>query len=431
MNWEIANTIETDVAVIGGGTAGCFAAMGAAAAGAKTLLVEKNGILGGTMTVCGINYPGLFFAWGKQMIDGFAWESVKRTEALGGCVIPEIAYDNKQHWLEQVRLNSFIYAHVLDEMCSDYGVTVHLHSMLATAKERADGVELLLAEKGGLCRVLAKKVIDATGDANLTEILGYPCAESERLQPATLSVNLAGYDGASVDLDALTRYLQEKAEQGKLPEWTVPATVARGVYRGVLRYHVHMPKDVNRSLGKTELEQLARREAFAIIDVLRGFEGLENLSATLFANECGVRETKRIVGEHIITAEEYIGGKRFDDAVCYAFYPIDLHVPPYDVKQQYFEEGLCGTVPYRALIPKGSMHLLAAGRILSSDTDANSALRVQAPCMAMGQAAGCAAALAARLEIGVSEVPYEELVKILLSQNAIVPQSDDYFKKNT
>ncbi len=371
----------------------------------------------------------MFFAWGKQVIGGFVWEAIKRTERLGGCVIPPISYDNKQHWLEQVRLNSFVYAHVLDEMCAELGVSLRLHSMLAAAKETEDGVELLIAEKGGLCKIFAKKVIDATGDANLCEMLEYPCVESERLQPATLAVKLDGYDRDGVDIDGLATYLQEKLERGYLPEWTVPATVARGVFRGELRYHVHMPDGAHHSLGKSELERVARREAFVIVEALRGFEGLKGLYVSLFANECGVRETKRIVGEHTVTAEDYITGKRFEDAVCYAFYPIDLHVPPYGVKQQYFEEGLCGTVPYRALIPKGSKHLLAAGRIISSDTDANSALRVQAPCMAMGQAAGCAAALSARLDVGVADIPYETLRGTLLSQNVIVPKRDDFLKK--
>ena len=422
--------VETDVAIVGGGTAGVFAAMGAAAAGAETVLIEKNGILGGTVTTCGINYPGLFFAWGKQVVSGFAWEAIKRTEALGGCVIPEISYDNKQHWLEQVRLNSFIYACVLDEMCAELGVRVRLHSMLAGAEEDESGVTLWVAQKDGLAKIHAKKVIDATADANLTEQLGYPCVASAQLQPATLSVKLDGYDRDGFDTEALTAHLQAALETGELPSWTVPATVARGVFRGELRYHVHVPHGTETSVGKTELEQTARREALAIVRVTRAFPGLEKLYVSLFAEECGVRETKRIVGEHTITAEEYISGTVFDDAVCFAFYPIDLHVPPYGVKQQYFEEGLCGTVPYRALIPQGSKHLLVAGRILSSDTDANSALRVQAPCMAAGQAAGCAAALAAKGAIGVSAVDYGSLCDLLREQNAIVPNKGmNYFKK--
>lgn len=123
----------------------------------------------------------------------------------------------------------------------------------------------------------------------------------------------------------------------------------------------------------------------------------------------------------MITADDYINGVCFDDAVCYAFYPIDLHIPPYNVKQVFFKENVCATVPYRALIPKGSQHLLVAGRIVSSDTDANSALRVQAPCMAEGQAAGCAAAIAAKQNIPVSKVDYEQLVRELKRQGAIVP----------
>ena len=95
-----------------------------------------------------------------------------------------------------------------------------------------------------------------------------------------------------------------------------------------------------------------------------------------------------------VTAEDYVAGRKYDDSVCYAFYPIDLHTD-HAIKQVFLSEGVVPCIPYSALIPKNSRFILAAGRCVGSDTDANSALRVQAPCMAMGQAAGAAAAIMA------------------------------------
>ena len=98
--------IQTDVLVLGGGTAGCFAAVAAAKNGAETLIIEKNGILGGTMTAGRVNFPGLFFAWGKQIISGPCWEAVLRCERRGGAKIPPIAYCPRNHWEEQILLDS-------------------------------------------------------------------------------------------------------------------------------------------------------------------------------------------------------------------------------------------------------------------------------------------------------------------------------------
>ena len=136
--------------------------------------------------------------------------------------------------------------------------------------------------------------------------------------------------------------------------------------------------------------------------------------------ETAVRETYRIVGEAQISYQDYISGRIFDDAVSYSFYPIDLHDRD-GVRPQPLAEGIVATVPLRALIPKGSKNLLVAGRSVSSDRLANSALRVQASSMAMGQAAGAAAALSASQEATPSQIQIAELRELLLQHQAIVP----------
>ena len=413
-----------DVAVIGGGTAGPFAAASAADAGAKTLLVEKNGVLGGTMTVGGIAYPGLFFAWGKQIIGGKCWELIKRAEELGGAAVPDMTRVPERHFEQQVRLNGFILACALDEMIEKSGVHLSLHTMLADARLADGGVELILARKEGPLRVTAKKAIDCTADADLVRMLGFPVEKSASLQPATLFVKGKRLD-PQPDPDALNRAAAEAVADGRLPPWVAPHSCAKLVSGREITYHVECPRDADCSGGRTRLELAARRDALKVVEFVKSFPGCEGFEVESFASECGVRETCRIVGERVVTAEDYISGRVFGDAVCNAFYPIDRHHPPYGIHQVFFKEGEFATVPYSALIPRGSDDVLAAGRILSADADALSALRVQAVCMATGQAAGCAAAIAARDGLSVRQVDVTSLVAELKRQGAIPPKSED------
>lgn len=414
----VKEIIQKDVVVIGGGTTGCFAAISAAASGADTALIEKNGVLGGTMTVGGVNFPGLFYAWGRQIIGGPCWELIKSLQESNDARTPEMEYKSEHHWLQQIRINTFALECALEETCENNKVDVWLHTMLSFAKEDETGVELVVTGKAGLYILKAKKVIDATGDADLVRILGYECMKNRVLQPATLFVKLGGYD---IRL-AGEAYVRKKVEDGirwkELPRLATVDTIVSSLRKSVLNIHELCPRDADTTQGKTSLETCARKNSMQIIRFLRTIEGMEGLYADYAATECAVRETNRIVGEHVITWEEYISGVQYEDTVCNAFYPIDLH-EEFGIKQKFFEEGVYARIPYRALIPKGSRHVLAAGRIISSDTDANSGLRVQAPCMAEGQAAGCAAAIAAKQGIGVKEVCYEELMKALERQGAV------------
>lgn len=182
-------------------------------------------------------------------------------------------------------------------------------------------------------------------------------------------------------------------------------------------------KNAETSEGKTELEISARRTLARIIGCLKKFHGLEGIFVSSCAVECGVRETCRIIGEDTVTAEDYLAGKIYEDALCYCFYPIDLHQPT-GIKQIFLQEGRVPTLPYRAMIPQNAQHILAAGRCISSDTDANSAIRVQATCMASGQAAGAAAAIAAKQKLPVKEISVEKIRQALKGIGAIVPYKD-------
>lgn len=413
---DIKRTVSADVAVIGGGTAGVFAAISAAKTGAKTVLIEKNNILGGTVTVANVNYPGLFFAWGKPIIDGPCMEAVRRTIKAGGAVMPKISRKPEYHWQEQILLNRFIYTAVLFQMCDEAGVTVLCSAMISDVAEEKDGLRLIVTDKSGLLQIEAKKAIDATGDANLCQIAGYAVEKSAEQQPATLQNHISGYDISAIP----TEEIRNGFSRACLPNFVTADDLIR--YLRIQKIDMHVASvDADTSEGKTALEKRAYYQTLKAYEYLRSMKGLEGLRIDFAAEETGVRETNRIVGEATVTEEDYIGGKFYPDSVCYAFYPIDRHVPD-GIVQRFHEEDVTAKIPYRALIPKKSKHILCAGRCISSDIYANSAVRVEAVCMATAQAAGCAAALAAESGAQVMKVPYPSLCRALEAIGAIVPK---------
>ena len=401
--------------MVGGGTAGVFAAISAARMGAKTVLIEKNSRLGGTVTVGGVNFPGLFHAWGQQIIAGPCYEAIERVAELGGAVLPQITYKPKRHWMEQIRVNKLIYTKVINDMCREAGVEVLTDTMLSYAAEKDDGVLLLLTDKEGLREIYSGFAIDATGDGNLVLMSGYACEKSAVQQPATPDNSITGYRMDEVDKEELRRIWCE-------------CPLSREVsFERVLYYldfhkldcHVDC-RDAETAEGRAELEMRAVEKLWQYISVLRRVKGLEGLTVDRLSDETGVRESVRIIGEHRISAEEYVRGVQYEDSVCYAFYPVDLHVAS-GIEQTFLADGVVPKIPYRALIPKGAKRIFCAGRTVSSDTYANSALRVQAPCMAMGQVTGVAAALCVQNDWTVQGVDMDALRGGLRKIGAIVP----------
>lgn len=413
---EIKRELSADVVVIGGGTAGVFAAIAAAKTGAKTLLIEKSSILGGTITVANVNFPGLFFAWGKQIIGGPCWESIERTIKLGGAKMPEIIFKPERHWYEQIRLNKFIYTSILFQMCIEAGVEVICNAMISAAAENNNGIQITATDKSGLFAVNAQTAIDATGDANLVQISGYPVAKSPVQQPATLQNHISGYKACDISLEDI----KDKFKAGCIPEYVTPEKLID--YLNIYKLDIHTQcRNADTSKGKTETDRQALFDIMQIYNFLRTVNGLENLQIDFCADEAGIRESCRIIGETVVTAEEYISGHFYPDSICNAFYPIDLHVMD-GIKKTYHKENVVAKIPYSALIPKNSAYILCAGRCISSDVYANSGLRVQASCMAAGQAAGCAAAIASKNKTKAKDVNYQELCTALKAINAIVPE---------
>jgi Succinate dehydrogenase/fumarate reductase, flavoprotein subunit len=428
---ELPLTDIYDVIVVGGGSAGCMAAIQAARAGARTALIEKNGVLGGTTVVAAVNFPGLFHAWEKQVIAGIGWESIERTVAKGGAKLPDFSIPyGHQHWLHQVLVNRFVYSAVLDEMCLEAGVSLRFHEMpvgVSTARSvhEPELSRLILAGKSGLSAVGFKKIVDATGDANVTGLMDLPREMGEVRQPGTLIYQIGGYDYEKVDLEQVKEMANQALVNGKIlpSDYTHSDMPFRAELRnkGGNLMHV-LGIDGSTSVSKSQAEIKARQAVMRIYTFLRTVPGCENLVVENFAGEVGIRETWRIVGERRIDLHSYVSAKVWPDAICYSFYPIDVHHPEGKATDtRPLSRGLVPTIPFGALIPRNSDHLLAAGRCISGDQEANSAYRVQASCMATGQAAGAGAAIAARKGISVREVDVEDVRALLRQHKAIVP----------
>ena len=414
-----------DVIVAGAGSAGSIAALQAARAGARTLLIEKSSMPGGTLTLCGVDFPGLFHAWGKQVIAGIGWELVSAAVAEGHGTMPDFSRYDLPHWNLQVKVNPALWACLLDEAFTVSGVDVLYHAMPLTAKELDDHVEITVATKTGAVEYHCHTAIDATGDATLTALAGYGIRQSAEKQPGTPMVRFGGYDLKIIDLAAVENAYKQAVADGRM------SYLDTGMSRSMahlLSCHgencIHVPvADAVSSMDESIVERLGRAAVLRVYRFLRQFRGLEMLKFEYMAPQCGIRETAVIDGEATITVDDYVTGRCWDDSLCYAFYQLDMHQSDKasGLMGRPLESGVVPTVPRSALIPRGSRRLLVAGRCISSDRLANSALRVQASCMATGQTAGAIAALAARQQQSSLEIDIASIKNLLLAHGAIVP----------
>jgi hypothetical protein len=383
---EATVTNDVDVLVVGGGTAGTIAAIQAGRIGAKTLLLERNSQLGGTATTGGVSFPGLFDAWGKQIIAGIGWELVHESVELDGGTLPDFSRVPEHHWMNQVRINPFLYALLAEEKCQQAGVQIAYYEFPQAVSKTARGWQVDCAGFGTRRRVLCRQIIDCTGGAEVVGMLNLPRLRGDETQPGSMLFKL------------------DSANNPGRPN---------GPGSGLLdALYIH-GADSSNSRTVTAATLTGRQ------DVLEKVRATKKRLMHL-QSEPGFRESYRIQGETVITVDDYTSGRVFNDAVCYAFYPVDLHTRS-GVKPKSLARGTVPTVPLSALVPKNGRNIMVAGRCVSSDRLANSGLRVQASCMAMGQAAGVAAALATERGTTPLELPLTEIRRRLRDHGAIVP----------
>ncbi len=428
------STPSTDLIVIGGGPAGSVASIAAARAGARVLLVERYGFLGGSLTAAMVAPMMGFHAGTLQVVRGIPQEIVERMQALGlspGHVPDPIDFCDTVTPFDYEGLKR-----VLLEMAVEAGVELWLHSLCVGADVNHGCVERVRVwQKDGFKELRAAIYLDASGDADLCAAAGVPFdvgrQADELPQPMTLMFRVGGVSWAAVMVYLAAHTSEVQHGQGAhgaidvewlrgLPirgfagfrelvgdarvrgEWAIPRDrllVFEGVRPG--EAVVNTTRVVGRlgirgsDLSQAEIE--GRRQAYEVMTFLqRWVPGFGEAYLLETPAQIGVRETRRILGDYVLQAEDILGGVKFPDAIACGGYPIDIHDPvSMHVLTKRLPAGEYYTIPYRCLLPQGVENVLVAGRCISATHEAFAAFRVSAIVMAIGQAAGTAAAMAA------------------------------------
>lgn len=451
-----------DLVVVGGGSAGVTAAVAGARMGLKVALVERYGFLGGTLTAAMVGPMQSFHAGETQVVKGLAQEVVDRLRATGdspGHVPDPIDYCSSITPFDYEGLKR-----VLQEMCVEAGVDLWLHTLFLDAAVEGGTVRhIRVWQKDGVKELAARFFIDASGDGDLAAAVGVPFQvgrEEDRLpQPMTMIFSVGG-----VNWDRVFDYFQEHPEELQHPvaiHGTIdPERVRRLPFRGfsafptlleearaageftiprqrLLVFESLRPGEAvvnttrvqglsslkGRELARAEVE--GRRQVWELVDFLRRrVPGFEEVYVIAVAPQIGVRESRRIQGEAQVTQEDILAARHFHDGVVYGAYPIDIHDPATAKnKTRRLPEGEYYSIPYRALVPQGTANLLVAGRCISASHEALAALRLSPFAMAMGHAAGVAAALALKDGVAAREVDADALRATLAEQGAFLPEA--------
>lgn len=410
-----------DVAVLGGGFAGIGAALAAARCGSRVLLIEKGNCLGGAASNCLVN-P--FMPYYTQ-IDG------KRVDLSAG-IFSETVRRLKERcamWNDAFLEEELKY--ILNDMVKEAGVELLLHAYLSEVNKVHGNIEsVTVATRGGGLEISARYFIDATGDAQLAYLAGCPTTlgrESDHLcQPMTLCFRVGNADVEKFyqSRPRLKELHARALENGELKNPRENILVFKTPIKNVLHFNTTRVVKMNPTdpFDVTRAELLAREQVFEIYDFMKKHaDGLEDSFLMMTAAEIGVRESRMIIGDYVLTENECRACTRFDDAIAACNYDIDIHNPEgTGTSHYYFKQGEYYTIPYRSLIPKEADNLLVAGRCISSDHGAQASYRIMPVVCCLGEAAGVAAALAAEGNVGVRDIDVSRLQDILKKNGAFI-----------
>ena len=428
-----------DLLVAGGGPAGTAAAVCAARLGAKVLLVEATGCLGG-MGTSGLVNAFDPMADGERMLVGGLMREIVETMYERGFLGADVTPDywlRKYHCWTPFRTEGLKL--LLDELANEAGVKVRFFTRLIDMDADAEGRNVrgaILHNVEGYRYVRAKTFIDATGDAVLASLCGAACREAgrdtKRPMPATLASLHTGIDWAHIgnQQQALAKAIEE--DHFSQPDRHLPGLSRAGDRVGYLNGGHVFNLDALRCRSLSDGMMLGRRLVQEYVSFYRQYvAGCEDLELVTTASLMGIRESRRVVGEYEVTIDDYLARQQFPDQIGLFNKFVDVH--PYDnsIEQwQRFEQehdnmrlgqGECFGIPYRILVPKGWHNLWVAGRCNSSDVLVHGSIRVMPAAAMMGQAAGTAAVQAIGADRAAFEVDPGQLVATLREQGAYLP----------
>ena len=415
-----------DVIVVGGGFAGSFAAIEAARHGADVLLIEKYNCLGGAAAYALVS-P--FMGFRTRMPDGslknlagdLFLDVVNEAREISGASdsYPITYFDEESMKITLVR------------RAMAAGVKL-LFDTTVTAANVSDGriVSVEAVCKAVKMEFFADTFIDASGDAELSALAGCECLvgrdEDGLCQPMTLCFRVGGVDKE--------KYLKIKPEinkiyktwqqEGKIKNPRENVLCFNNCNDGVIHFNTTrvVRKNPTNPFELTEAEIEAREQVYEMMNFLRAeIDGFENARLLSTALHIGIRESRRVMGEYVLCEDDLVSLSRFDDAIAVSNYAIDIHNPNgTGTVFREFKDGEWYEIPYRCLVPKEMNNLLVAGRCISSTHEAQASYRIMPFCAEIGQASGCAAAVAKNSGKSVREVNVGEVRKILRAEGFVI-----------
>lgn len=402
-----------DLIVVGGGISGVAAAVSAAREGISVLLLEKFGSLGGAMSNS-LVYPFMSYRVKGEnrwlTSDGIFTEMRERKEKY-----------NDSSWET--------YKNVFDDMVTEAGVQVLFHvTAFEAVTEKRQIKSLKVATKSGVMEFAADFFIDASGDGELIAMTGcdYQLGrESDGFcQPMTTCFRMCGVDVKQflAEEDHLQKLYEQYQSEGKLINPRENLLIFTGVGEGILHFNTtrvikHDPTD---PFDVSRAEMIARRQVMEMVDFMKANStAFAHASLVSVANHIGVRESRKLKGVHILTADELKACTVFEDTIALGKYDIDIHNPTGSGTYIYsFGDGEYYGIPYRSLLPKEYDNMLVAGRCLSADHVAHSSVRIMPICACLGEAAGTAVALAHKTSANAHTVDVQAVRARLLEKGA-------------
>jgi len=442
-----------DVVIIGGGPAGTVAAIASARCGAKTLLVEQNGYLGGMLTMAGTGPQMTFHAGSTQVVQGIAEEIVARLVKEGfspGHMEDFVGYASSVTPFDAEGMKL-----ILETMVKEAGADLLYHTVYTGCEWEDRKIrKVRLYGKQGFFDVSASVFIDASADADLATHAGigsvYGREEDHLAQPMTMNIKVS-----NVNRDKMIEYI--KNNSGDMLETIpferlqlIPGSGMQGAY-SIIRmakekgefpidrdmvlcfetnnpgeYILNMSRIIKKSaldsFDLTEAEIEGRKQAHAIVAFMRNYiPGFEHAVIVTTGPHIGIRESRKINGAYRLTASDLLENKMFEDAIAMGGYPIDIHSPDGGtMEHHYLKKGSWYSIPYRCLYTNELDNLLVAGRCISATHEACAAVRVTPILMAISEGAGTAAAIAAKQGIGVAAIDVAQLQNLLKDHGAFL-----------
>lgn len=414
-----------ELIVCGGGLTGVAASIAAKRRGIEeVLLIERYGFLGG-MATAGLVNPFMPF-WKfrsertekNQLVFGIFQEIFDRLSEIGGAEHKGLWYFDS----EKMKI-------VLNQMVKKAGVDLLLHTYIEGLNKADREIKSVrVANKSGVYTIEGEMFVDSTGDADIAHMAGVPCEKGREedgfCQPMTMNFRLANVDKAEIpDNEEINRLYDRAKEKGEVNNPREDVLKFDTLQEDVVHFNTTriVKKDATDAEELTAAEMEVREQVWEMYQFLKNnVSGFENSYIQTTAPQIGIRESRRIIGEYVLTKDDVVSGRKFDDSIAFCSYNIDIHNPAgTGTEFAYLDEGDYYGIPYRSLLPQNVNNLLVAGRPVSSDHAAHASLRIMPTCTAIGEAAGTAAFLASELNNRVKEVNTDKLRTKLKETDAL------------